>query len=599
MNPAARDDQNARGRVLYISACLCFALLAARLFYLQVTTFADYARESDRNRIAQRRVRAPRGLIYASGGEALALNRIIYSVTLERCTRSEYDAATAAIRAALGDSAVDGTYSRNRRVIRLKRDVSLHTVAVIEELVKPDHPKLAIEIESQRYYPCGHTCSHLLGYMGVVQEEDLAAGGGRGYAPDDFIGKTGLERQYEAVLRGVDGVRFAEVDAAGRVRREFPEREQPAVPGEDLRLTIDLDVQRAAEKALPDSLPGAVVALDPRSGAILALASRPDFDPNVFVSTHAQEERRRVLEEGRTALLNRALNGRYCPGSTIKMVAAVAALEEGFTDTLSTFPGCRGALQVGSHVFHCMGSHGELNLLQALEVSCNIYFLHLAQLLGMDRWRLYAARFGFGQPTGFAMEPPESAGLLPSKEYYRQRGGWALGHLMNLAIGQGALVVTPIQMARYTAAIANGGYLVQPHVCGDPPPLVRIPGVSPGTLRTVRKGMHRVVNGWRGTGRRAHLGSVEVAGKTGTAQGPREDSDAWFVAFAPYVAPTIAVAAVVEGGGSGGATAAPVVRAVLEAYFATEEDSTATEAKLAQADSRPEELDAAPAWALR
>ena len=428
--------------------------------------------------------------------------------------------------------------------------------------------------------------------MGIFRDESAPKSPGKAYLPGDFIGKTGLEKVYEDSLRGLDGVRIIEVDADRRTRREFPEREQPAEPGSDLHLTIDLSVQQIAERALPDTLAGSVVALDPRTGAVLAIASKPTFDPNIFVSFQAQQERQRVLQS-ETTLLNRSVRGRYPPGSTLKMVAAIAALEEGITDTLSTFEACAGSLQVGDVVFHCLRNkaHGELNLLKATEVSCNIYFHHLAQILGFDVWRQYAAWLGFGSPTGIALEPAESAGLLPSRAYYQENeGGWSLGHLMNLVIGQGAMLVTPIQMARYVAAIGNGGYLVTPYVYGPASPPRRIEGISENALEIVKKAMQQVVYGERGTGRRVQIEGVVVAGKSGTAQGPRDDDDAWFVAFAPYDKPRIAVAVVVEGGGGGGAVAGPVARRVMEAFFAGEAKKTRPSARRPTASaSRPQE----------
>ncbi len=573
MNPLSRDEHNNKLVALIVIVYALFAVLALRLFYLQITTFADYARESDQNRIAQRRIRAPRGHIYARDGEVLARNRAFYTIQMERSSRQEYEATVEALRAALDDADLGGQYSRWRRAIRLKRDVSFRTVAVVEERLKADWPGLTIEIEAQRHYPHGSTAAHLLGYMGILQEDPRTSASRSTYVAGDFVGKTGIEKVYEDVLRGRDGVRFIEVCADGRQRREFTDREQPAVPGRDLHLTIDLHVQQAAERALPDTLAGAVVALDPRTGAVLALASKPSFDPNTFVSFQAQEQRQRILRSEAT-LLNRALHGRYPPGSTLKMVAAIAALQEGITDTLSTFAACTGTLKVGNVVFSCLGreNHGALNLLQAMEVSCNIYFLQLARLLGMDSWRLFADRLGFGRPTGIQSSLSESTGLLPTKDYYRQREAWTLGHLMNLVIGQGAILVTPIQMARYVAAIANDGYLVTPHLLGTPPPRQAIAGISQRTLQIVRESMLRVVYGSRGTGSRVRLPGVQVAGKTGTAQVPGANSDAWFVAFAPFDAPTIAVVAVVEQGGTGGAVAGPVVRAVLEAHFASEQE---------------------------
>ena len=595
MTSITPEDQNGKIRGLLGFISILFLILILRLFYLQITTFADYARESEENRIAQKRIKAPRGLIYARDGEVLARNRAFYTIALERSTRQEYDQATAALQEAIGNIEITSKYSRRHRSLRLIRDVDFRTVSIVEERLKADWPRLDIEIEAQRSYPHGATAAHLLGYMGILQDEKLKKEGGKTYVAGDFIGKTGLEKVFEDSLRGRDGVRFIEVGADGRQRREFPERERPADPGGDLHLTIDLAVQQAAEDALPDSLAGSVVALDPRTGAVLALASKPNFDPNIFVSFQAQEKRQRVLQS-QTTLLNRAIQGRYPHGSTLKMISAIAALEEGITDTLSTFEACAGSLQVGDRFFHCLerDGHGELNLIEAMEVSCNIYFHNLAHFLGIDNWQAYADKFGFGQPTGIAMEPEETAGLLPSRAYYQEREGWTLGHLMNLVIGQGAMLVTPIQMARYTAAIGNGGYLVTPYLCGSPAPPHRIEGVSDATLEIVKKSMHRVIHGEKGTGRRVRIEGIEIAGKSGTAQGPRHDDDAWFVAFAPFDVPTIAVVVVVEGGGGGGSVAGPIARQVLQAFFTSEKERRRPSTRRSAAASHP-----ADAWTLR
>ena len=588
MTTVTPEDQSRKTRALLAWIGVLFAVLILRLFYLQITTFADYARESEENRIAQRRIKAPRGLIYARGGQVLVRNRAFYTISLERSTRKEYEQTVDALQEAIGDIEITSKYSRRHRAIRLKRDVDFRMVSIVEERLKADWPLLDIEIEAQRSYPHGTTAAHLLGYMGILQDEDLHTPRGKVYAIGDFIGKTGFEKVFEDSLRGRDGVRFVEVDADNRTRREFPEREQRALPGEDLHLTIDLEVQQAAERALPDSLAGSVVALDPQTGALLALVSKPTFDPNIFVSFQAQEERQRVLR-GKTTLLNRAIRGRYPPGSTLKMVAAIAALEEGITDTLSTFEACAGSLRVGDIVFHCLkkDGHGELNLLEAIEVSCNIYFHHLALLLGIETWRAYAEKLGFGQPTNLALEPGEVSGLLPSRAYYREREGWTLGHLRNLVIGQGAMLVTPLQMARYTAAIGNGGYLVTPYVCGSSPPLRRIEGVSESTLEIVKTAMRRVIYGEHGTGRRVRVKGIEIAGKSGTAQVPnRDNDDAWFVAFAPYENPAIAVAVVVEGGGGGGAVAGPIAREVIATFFADRSAKAPTAARLPVGEKR-------------
>ncbi|MCY3737464.1 MAG: penicillin-binding protein 2 [Gemmatimonadaceae bacterium] len=569
MDPEALEGFFRRTRLMVLVAVL-FAILLLRLFHLQILEGAGFAQAAEDNRIARKRLKAPRGLILDRDGEILARDRASYGILLTRGRRAVDSMAVAALEEAVGHPL---RYDRGQRTLRLKRDVDFRTVAIVEERLSEDWA-LQVQIEPQRLYPHGPLTAHVVGYMGELQESEL--GGGPHYAAGDYVGKTGLERDFEASLRGLDGVAYVEVDAEQRTQNEhpFPDRDRPARPGGSLRLTVDLDLHRAAVEAMPDSLAGSVVVLDVRTGAVRALVSYPSFDPNAFVSFGAQAERVRLMRDPSRPLLNRAIRGRYPPGSTLKMVAAAAALERGLTDTLSTFPRCYGSMSMGNVVFRCASrrGHGELGLLEAMETSCNIYFYHLAQLLGIEAWHDYGRRLGLGSPTGIDLNPGEVSGQLPDRQFYADRQGWALGYLMNLVIGQGETLVTPLQVARYVAAIANGGYLVTPHLHGRPPPAQRIEDLSASTLGIVRRAMHRVVHGDRGTGRRARIEGLEIAGKSGTAQGPNRDDDAWFVAFAPYHRPEIAVVAVVEGGGGGGAVAAPVVRAVLEAWLADRVD---------------------------
>lgn len=566
MDPKILEDWDRKLRGLMVFAGLLFAVLLLRLFHLQITTADDYAKESEDNRIAQKRLKAPRGLVLDRDGEVIARNRASFSIQLKRSSRDS--AAVAAFEEATGESVQLGKRGRERTV-RLKRDVERRTVAIVEERLR-DEWALDVEIEPQRDYPQGALVSHLIGYMGE-QQDDLRSPGSRPYVAGDYVGQTGLERVYEDSLRGWDGVSYIEVDVRERVINEhpFPDRELSPRSGRDLQLTLDLDIQRAAVAALPKSLAGSVVALDARNGAVLAMVSHPSYDPNVFVSYGSQAERQQLIQDPTKPMLNRAIQGSYPPGSTLKMIGAVAALENGITDTLSTFPACAGSLQVGDVVFRCNNrdGHGELNLLEAMETSCNIYFNHLAQILGIEAWHEFGAKFGFGMPTNIDLEPSELSGILPDRMYHQERDGWVTGHLMNLVIGQGYMLATPLQMARYVAALGNGGYLVTPHLHGEGIAPARIEGVSDATLDVVRRSMHRVIYGDHGTGKRARVDGVELAGKSGTAQGPRADDDAWFVAFAPYIDPEIAVAVVVEGGGGGGSNAGPVARAVIEAYF--------------------------------
>jgi penicillin-binding protein 2 len=568
-------SQHLRG--LLVVAGLLLAILLARLFYLQIASSAHYAQKSEENRIAQKRIKARRGLILARGAngvsEILARSRPTYTVTLTRSKPDNDARAAEALSMATGVPEI--RYARSGRTVRLLRDVDFTTVSLVQEQLSEDWP-LDVMVESERDYPYGPLAAHLLGYLGELQEDELQALKSKNYTLGDFIGKTGLEKVYEELLRGEDGVAYIEVDAMNRPQREFPEREQPPEPGKDLVLTLDFRTQRAAERALADTLTGAVVALNPQTGAVLAMVSKPGFDPNAFVSFQSQEERRRLLQSNAKPLLNRATREHYPPGSTLKMVAAVAALESGILDTLGTFPGCGGAIRVGGTVFHCAkkGGHGVLTLQEAIEASCNVYFYHLGQNLSFKTWREYADRLGFGRPTGIDLQPEEDPGNLPTRQYYEEHGGWALGHMMNLVIGQGAMLATPVQMARYTAALCNGGYLVTPHFYGEAPRR-EYTGISASTMEKVKRAMRRVVYGGRGTGRRVQIEGIEMGGKSGTAQAPGRDNDAWFVAFAPYDRPEIAVAVVVEGGGYGGVTAAPIAREVMEAYFGKESEEEA------------------------
>jgi penicillin-binding protein 2 len=568
MDPEVLEDWARKMRGLMVLAGLLFAILLLRLFHLQITTADNYAKESEDNWIAQKRRKAPRGLVLDRDGEVLARNRAAYSIQLTRGSREDDAKAIEALESATGESVRLGKRGRERTV-RLKRDVKFRTVAIVEERLRDEWP-LGIAIEPQRLYPAGALAAHIIGYMGE-QQDDLTSHQGRPYAVGDYVGQTGLERVYEDSLRGWDGVDYVEVDVRDRVINEhpFPDRGVPPRSGRDLHLTVDLDIQRAATNAMPDSLAGSVVALDARDGAVLAMVSHPSYDPNVFVSYGSQAERQRLIQDPAKPMLNRAIQGGYPPGSTLKMIGAVAALENGVTDTLSTFAACAGSLQVGDVVFRCANrdGHGELNLLEAVETSCNIYFNHLAKILGIEAWHDYGSRFGFGLPTHIDLDPSEFHGILPDRQYHRERDGWVTGHLMNLVIGQGYMLVTPLQMARYVAALGNGGYLVTPHLQGKAPDPVRIEGITDATLDIVRRAMYRVVYGEHGTGKRAQVPGIEVAGKSGTAQGPRADDDAWFVAFAPFEEPEIAVAVVVEGGGGGGSNAAPIARAVIKAYF--------------------------------
>jgi penicillin-binding protein 2 len=520
---------------------------------------------------------AARGLIRDRNGEVLVDNRISYTISavpprLIREKRLDEDAIHRLCEVVgLGrEEVMKSLRSKSRfyyEPVKLKRDVGFETVARVEE-ARYDLPGVVIQVESRRRYPLmdGQVpmASHVLGNTSMLDSDEYAKLSKQGYSLGDFIGKRGVEKLCEDRLRGKNGFKYVRVNAVGREVGQLSEKTRPPTPGQDVTLTLDRRVQQAAEQAFADSLVGSLVAMDPRNGEILAILNRPRFDTNTLSASWNKLE-----AHPKDPLINRALVGLYPPGSTMKMVAAIAGLELGKIDDHTVkYAGCGGGIQIGNHFFKCMHRHGALNLYQALAHSCNVYFIQLGRDVGFDEWYRYGRALGMGERTGIDLAgggDGEKKGLLPSRSYYGRRvSGGVMG---NLAIGQGELSVTPLQMARYISAIATGT-LVTPHVIKDTPvdPPKPLTGVSPRTLQIIRAALMDVVQA--GTGRRAQVKNYQIAGKTGTSQNPHGRDHAWFLAFAPFERPTIALAVVVENApGTGGAVAAPISQKVLQTYL--------------------------------
>ena len=392
----------------------------------------------------------------------------------------------------------------------------------------------------------------------------------RGYSYDDQIGKRGIERIFEDRMRGHKGVRYIEVNAKGREVGIFPEKTDPPISGEDLRLTLDWRVQHAAEHAFADSMRGSLIAMHPQSGEIIAMVSKPGFHPQSIRDPKAWQ---RLQTDPSKPLLNRSLKGEYPPASVFKMITSIAALDMGIikADEYRLRP-CTGGMVLGDRRFRCHNKNGcgPVNMRQALVKSCDVFFYQLGLKVGIDDWHRYAAMFKFGELTNIDIASGgdgEARGLLPNHAYYKQRHGfWTGGNMLNLTIGQGELLATPLQVARYTSALATG-QLPTPHVIkGAQGGTTSLP-LSKEVIKTVRSMMIDVVNSPGGTGHRARLPDIVVTGKTGTAQNPHGEDHAWFIAYAPAENPRIAIAVIVENGGSGGSVAAPIAHKTLEAYF--------------------------------
>jgi penicillin-binding protein 2 len=595
-----------RARIGFTIIVVCLAALAARYFYLQVIRHDDYSTRSETNRVHVRPAPPNRGLIYDRRGRIIAENRPAYRLELVPEKTDDVDQVLAALGEIIALSADDlDRFRRNRQRYR-----DFHSIPVRFNLDEQEVARFAVDRHRfqgadvvpylARYYPHGELMTHVLGYVGRLDAEDLSRVDESNYRGTTHIGKTGIERQYETELHGTSGFERVETNARGRVLQVL-ERQNP-VAGHDLVLSIDTMVQQAAWETLGDRA-GAVVAMDPVDGTVIAMVSKPAFDGNAFVHGISNSAYRAILEAPDRPLFNRALNGGYEPGSTVKPFIGLAGLE---LDVVR-----RDKLVFSNGEFHLEGQkrpfrdwkdggHGWVDIRGALEQSVNTYFYQLALDLGIDRIHAYLDQFGFGRRTGIDL-PGESTGLLPSRDWKRGRYGeaWYPGETVIAGIGQGFNVVTPLQLANSLSALVNGGVRMQPSLLyavkrpGDAQAERRdstvaqnIPVRDPRDWGVIMEGMRRVVNGSFGTALNVGLDAPYViAGKTGTAQvyGLAEDEEyeesevaahlrhhALFIAYAPFDKPRIAVAVVVDHGGAGSRFAAPIARATIDAWLEQE-----------------------------
>jgi penicillin-binding protein 2 len=597
-------------RILVIQALFGAVLVVYLLafWYLQVVKMDHYRRLSDSNRLRRVTIMPLRGVIKDAENRVLANSRIAFNIRLDREKVPDMQAFLPRLAGILGipETTLHERLAKYRgrpafEPVILKEDVDLAEAAYIESR-RLELPMLSVEVESRRHYLYGPLAAHALGYVGEVSEDQIRADPSTGYDLGEIVGIAGVEKQYDSALKGMKGWKQVVVNSFGREIQEIQEGRK-SNPGRALRLSIDLDLQRALEDAYADEA-GSAVFLDPHSGAILAMISRPAFDSNVFSRRFSQDTWDGLVRDPRHPLQNRVSLSKFAPGSVFKIVMSIAALEEGVA-TPARADHCTGSWRFGDKTYQCWairkGGHGYLRMREAIIQSCNVYFYRLGNEMGIDRISKWAHLFGFGEPTGIDL-PEEKAGTVPDPEWKKRAMPrdpvWHPGETISVSIGQGALEVTPIQMAVFAAAIGNGGTLYRPHLVlsrevregvdeeEHQDYVVRRVDMKAKTLEVIKDAMWGVVND-EGTGGRAMIAGRDICAKTGTAQVfkasrdvdadklPKEKRDhAWFVGFAPRDDPKIAWAVFVQNGGHGGTTAAPIARAVLERFFGKEDART-------------------------
>lgn len=587
-------EKSRRITILTIIISSIIALLIIRLAWMQLLQGSQYKKIANENRTRTVYIQAPRGEMYDRNGAVLVSSRPSFAVSVIPAEYNDPATATPLLASILNISPPEITAMLSDAAefpytpVRLQRDVDEVTIAKIEER-KDNLPGVQIEAIPVRNYLYQRLAAHLFGYVGRIDAEEYAVRKAQGYHPDDLVGKTGLERAWEDSLRGVDGGRALEVNAAGQQTGQV--REKPAVVGGGLALTFDANLQKAAEDALTAQIlasrqqgepakGGAVVVLDVRTGGVLALASNPAFDPNYFAAGISSKNWQELISDPNNPLTNRAISSAYPPGSVFKIITAAAALDMGLTTPSEVFED-KGVYILSGWHFYGWNTKGlgRLNITDAIAWSSDPVFYELGHRLGPDNLAAYALTFGLGRKSGIKLEG-EMPGVVPTPDWKQQTYGeaWFPGETLIAAIGQGYYLVTPLQQALLLQAVANGGIIYRPRlvdrllapdgrtITSYAPEIMQTVYLPPEVWDTIRQGLQAVTT--RGTASAVFAGlTIPIAGKTGSAETGRKTTHAWFACYAPASNPEIAVAAFVDEGGEGSVAAAPVVRKVLEQYF--------------------------------
>ncbi|MGD9209569.1 MAG: penicillin-binding protein 2 [Desulfobacteraceae bacterium] len=597
--------QRLTGVMAVISAA--FVVLIVRLFFLQIVEGQEYRRQSEINSIRLQSVDAPRGLVYDRNGILLVDNRPSFDLSIipkdAKPIEKTLEKLSERINLFKKDlqksvSAKSG-YAYSTKPILIKADIGRDALAALE-VHHYELPGVTVDVTPKRQYIYSGSASHLLGYMGEISPEELKSEAFFDCRGGDYVGKFGIEKAFEKFLRGKRGGRQVKVNATGQVMQVL--KTVDAQPGHNLFLTIDYRLQNKAEALMADKV-GAVVAVDPKTGQILAMVSSPSFDQNSFIKGLSHNQWKDLISNPDHPMENKVIQAEYPPASTFKIVTAIAALEEKVIDEDTVFD-CPGYLPFGNRIFRCWRKigHGSVDVRQALQQSCDVFFYHVGIELGVDRLAWYARACGLGSKTGIDLAS-EDKGLIPTAAWKKDRigGSWLKGETLSVAIGQGYNLTTPLQLAMLTAAVGNNGQRLKPlliksiktaggqTVFESKPESAGYLPVSKKNLKIVQDGLWMVVNDRKGTAYKSKIKGIAMAGKTGTAQvvGRKRDAildeneiaehlkpHAWFVSYAPYENPQIAIAVIVEHGEHGSSAAAPIASELSRLYLTEEDKNT-------------------------
>jgi penicillin-binding protein 2 len=565
---------------LLLLLTVLFGVLLIRVFSLQIIQSRIYRELAEKNRIKIVFIPQNRGEIKDKNGIVVAGNVPDYILEIypyllrEREETIKKICEISFLRVSEVKKKIESAKSYYRPII-LKKHLSIAEVSNIVENIS-ELPGVHVKRRPIRIYPYGMSSSHLIGYTGEVTEveieenEDLKEG--------DMIGKSGLEREYDRYVRGKVGVEYIEVDAQGREKGIFKQmRSVEPIPGDELHLTIDIRLQLLADSLFSEYTAGSVVALNPQNGDVLALYSKPGFDPNILVKGVSFENLQKLVFTEGSSFWNRATMSIYPPGSVFKIIIALLALEDKVITRNTMMRTCTGSYRIGNRLFHCWKKHGRLHTHKAIVQSCDIFFYQVGMKLGFDAMERGIRKIFLFEKTGIDI-PEENSGFFPTRSWYREKfsmEGPTRGMVANIAIGQGEVLVTPLEVCTFFGGLANNGIIVSPHIVKSirdvsgnilyrPDTRTRRINVSEETLSFLRNAMYGVVNERKGTGVLSRIEGISVAGKTGTAENPHGEDHAWFVAFAPFDNPEICVVVMVENGGHGGSVAAPIAKRIIE-----------------------------------